>query len=318
MVPLELDIEGPPLFLSVDAFPGMPVRYSVQLADNSFIRLTVEPAPSGRQRVTVEFFEYFSDRRPVRQLTLTATGADQTTRQLPVRRQSSSSFVSDADLAPGPTQIAVIGRTARRHPPLRRPTTSTSPLAGRGLRTHVDFVLTRTSCRPTFRPSWHRAGNEQECEQSAGVRGGVDPGGLFGHLFPRRASGETGLIRSFNDPVRAGTVVRGVGAMSSLHGWSRDRSRAPFVSATARKPPRRRAASGRSTRAGRVSRSRVLAVFVAMLLMAATLAVRLAPPSARDLRRHAVLGTAGRRHQPRPEHRRDDDRRRRARGDRHR
>ncbi len=111
-VPLELHIDGPPLFLSVDAFPGMPVRYSVQLADNSFIRLTVEPASPGRQHVTVEFFEYFSDRRPVRQLTLTATGTDQTTRQLPVRRQSSSSFVSDADLAPGPTEIAVIGRTA--------------------------------------------------------------------------------------------------------------------------------------------------------------------------------------------------------------
>ncbi len=84
MVPLQLHIAGPPLFRSVDAFPGQPVRYSVQLADNSFIRLTAEPVRHRRQRMTVEFFEYFSESRPISQMTLTATGADGTTRQLPV------------------------------------------------------------------------------------------------------------------------------------------------------------------------------------------------------------------------------------------
>ncbi len=68
--------------------------------------------------------------------------------------------------------------------------------------------------------------------------------------------------------------------MSSLHGWSRDRSRAPFrlgygtgtSSATFRVDP--------IDALGRMSRSRLLTVFVVTLLTAATLAVRLAPPSA--------------------------------------
>ena len=50
VVPLELHMQGPSLFLSVAAFPGQPVEYTVQLPDNSFIRLTLEPGrtmPSG-------------------------------------------------------------------------------------------------------------------------------------------------------------------------------------------------------------------------------------------------------------------------------
>ncbi len=112
VVPLELYVNGPPLFLSVDAFPGQPVRYSVQLADNGFIRLTVEPAGGARQRITVEFFDYFSEKRPVNQLVLTAKSPDEPTRQLPVRRRDASSFVSRARLAPGRTRIDVIARTA--------------------------------------------------------------------------------------------------------------------------------------------------------------------------------------------------------------
>jgi copper transport protein len=111
VVPLQLHIAGPPLFRSVDAFPGQPVRYSVQLADNSFIRLTAEPVRHRRQRVTVEFFEYFSEARPISQMTLTATGAGGTTRQLPVARRDASSFVSRARLDPGPTHFGVIART---------------------------------------------------------------------------------------------------------------------------------------------------------------------------------------------------------------
>ena len=126
VVPLELHLNSPPLFLSLEQLPGKPVRYTVQLPDNGFIRLTVAPARSPRDRVSVEFFDYFSERRPVAQMVLTASRDDGPTRQLPLRRTSPSSFVSTTDLAPGPTHFAVIGRTAGRDPPLWDVATQTS------------------------------------------------------------------------------------------------------------------------------------------------------------------------------------------------
>jgi copper transport protein len=111
VVPLELEIEGPPLFLSVDAFPGQPRRYSVQLSDNSFIRFTVDPVRKARQQVTVEFFHFFGEPRPVEQVVVTAARPDNRTRQLPLRRRSPSSFDGRVALDAGATRFAVIGRT---------------------------------------------------------------------------------------------------------------------------------------------------------------------------------------------------------------
>ena len=111
VVPLELQVQGPSLFLSVAAFPGQPVQYTVQLPDNSFIRLTLEPAPDDAQRITVEFFHFYGDPRPVSQVVLTARGSDEVTRQLPLRRVDPSSFTGVHHLRDGPTQFTVIGRT---------------------------------------------------------------------------------------------------------------------------------------------------------------------------------------------------------------
>ncbi len=111
VVPLGLHLDNPPLFLSVEQLPGKPIRYTVQLPDNGFIRLTVAPARPPRDRVSVEFFDYFSERRPVAQMVLTAGGDDGATRQLPLRRTGASTFTSTVDLAPGPTRFAVIART---------------------------------------------------------------------------------------------------------------------------------------------------------------------------------------------------------------
>ncbi len=95
--------------------------------------------------------------------------------------------------------------------PAERPRDGSRPRGSkRGL--HLDTADMRGL--PFARPGTNSAGDEQECK-SAGIEEGADPGGRFGHLSPRRASGETGLVRSFNDPVRAGTVVRGVGSMRS-------------------------------------------------------------------------------------------------------
>jgi copper transport protein len=109
-VPLDLDLDGPPLFLSVDAFPDRPVRYTVQLPDNSFIRLTIT-SRDGRRHARVEFFEYFGEPRPVTQAVVTATVDRGATRQLVLTRRDPSSFVATGTIPAGPTRFAVIGHT---------------------------------------------------------------------------------------------------------------------------------------------------------------------------------------------------------------
>jgi copper transport protein len=110
-VPLEVDVEGPPQFLSVLRVPGRPPAYTVDLTARGAIRVSPRPERPGRSQLRITVYDVVLNERTVDRLVVTARSGDRPTRQLPVRRLSRSTFVADAVLAEGQNRIAVIAGT---------------------------------------------------------------------------------------------------------------------------------------------------------------------------------------------------------------
>jgi copper transport protein len=112
-VPLELDAQGPPQFISVERIPGQAPKYTVQVGNAGYVRVSPQPERAGRSKLYVTCYDVFSDEVGVRELVLTAAAGTGATRQHPARRLGPGAFVADVDLAPGRNTIAVVARTTQ-------------------------------------------------------------------------------------------------------------------------------------------------------------------------------------------------------------
>jgi hypothetical protein len=111
-VPLLVDVENPPQFISVQRMPGRPPAYTADLPGAGSIRISPDPERAGPSNVTVRAFTVFDTDADVDALVLTAAAADRPARQRPVRRRGRGRFVAPVRLAAGVNTIAVIARTA--------------------------------------------------------------------------------------------------------------------------------------------------------------------------------------------------------------
>jgi copper transport protein len=112
-IPLELDARGPPQFVSVERIPGQAPKYTVQVGNAGYVRVSPQPEPAGPSKLYVTCYDVFSDEVGVRELVLTAAGGTGPTSQHPVRRLGPGRFVSDVDLVRGRNTITVVARTTQ-------------------------------------------------------------------------------------------------------------------------------------------------------------------------------------------------------------
>ena len=109
--PLEVQTKSPPQFLSVEAVPGQPVKYTVELVSGGgFLRVWADPPRAGPTRLYATFFDRFGEAQPVGDPVLT-TGSGPAARQQTVRRLDGNRFVADVTLPAGKAAVAVVART---------------------------------------------------------------------------------------------------------------------------------------------------------------------------------------------------------------
>lgn len=109
-VPLELDAQGPTQFISIERVPGHAPKYTVQVGDTGFVRVSPHPERAGRSTLYVTGYDVFGNVSRVRYLVLTAAAGTGPTRQQPVRRLGAR-FVAPVDLQEGSNTITVIATT---------------------------------------------------------------------------------------------------------------------------------------------------------------------------------------------------------------
>jgi copper transport protein len=110
-VPLELDVPGPPHFVSALRVPGQAPQYTMQLAGVGYIRITPNPERAGPSTVTVDVFDAFESYLPVSRIVVTAAKQGDRARQLPVERIGTARFRAPVVLDTGRFTIDVIAHT---------------------------------------------------------------------------------------------------------------------------------------------------------------------------------------------------------------
>jgi hypothetical protein len=103
VVSLELDVPGPPQFLSVERIPGRPARYTVEVAPGVYVRIHLEGGAAH-----AHFFDDFGTERPVDAVVLTTTAAGRTQQHL-TRRLGPGRVAADLGTRT-PARVAVVAR----------------------------------------------------------------------------------------------------------------------------------------------------------------------------------------------------------------
>jgi hypothetical protein len=109
-VPLELDTHGPTQFISVERVPGHAPKYTVEVGNAGFVRVSPHPERAGRSTLYVTCYDVFGNLSTVRYLVLTAAAGDGPPRRHPVRRLGTR-FAAVVELRAGKNTIAVVART---------------------------------------------------------------------------------------------------------------------------------------------------------------------------------------------------------------
>jgi copper transport protein len=109
-VPLDVEVRGAPLAVSVDRRPGRPVRYSVAIRGEGAIWISPDPERAGPATLRITSIDLLSEHRPIDAIVVTAAAGDGPVRQLSVHRIDSSNFTADVDLQAGRNTIIVIAR----------------------------------------------------------------------------------------------------------------------------------------------------------------------------------------------------------------
>jgi copper transport protein len=110
-VPLELETNSPPQFVSIERRPGMAPNYTVQVGDVGYVRVSPHPERAGRSELYVTCYDAFEDYARIGQFVLATAAGDGPVLQRPVRRLGTGRFVSDVDLQEGRNAIAVVAWT---------------------------------------------------------------------------------------------------------------------------------------------------------------------------------------------------------------
>jgi copper transport protein len=110
-VPLELDVKGPPQFVSVLRIPGQDAAYTMEVGTLGYMRITPHPGRAGPSTVTVDVFDPFESETPVSQLVVTGAAGDRPAHQQAVRRLGPGRFAASVELARGRYTIVAVART---------------------------------------------------------------------------------------------------------------------------------------------------------------------------------------------------------------
>jgi copper transport protein len=110
-VPLEIETESAPQFVSIERIPGRRPVYTVRVTDVGYIQFSPDPERPGPSKVYVIGYDVLQDERRVRQLVVTAQAGDGAATRRAVRRLSPSRFVAVVNLEEGRNTITAVART---------------------------------------------------------------------------------------------------------------------------------------------------------------------------------------------------------------
>jgi copper transport protein len=110
-VPLELALPIPEGSVSVVRLPDRPPQYTLQVGNDGYIRMTVDPERAGSNQVVVTCYSVFQNLAITEQLVLTSAAGDGPAEQQTVRRVGPSRFVAEVELEQGANTITVVART---------------------------------------------------------------------------------------------------------------------------------------------------------------------------------------------------------------
>ncbi|MDQ4131684.1 MAG: copper resistance protein CopC, partial [Actinomycetota bacterium] len=111
VVPLAVEVRGPPQFLSVQALAGEPVKYTVELATGGYARIWADPERAGPSVIHAAFFDRNGDLRPAERVVVTTAPAGQESRQHGTSPAGLGEFTAGVTLPAGRTTVAVVART---------------------------------------------------------------------------------------------------------------------------------------------------------------------------------------------------------------
>jgi copper transport protein len=111
-VPLELDLPFPSQegLLSVLRLPDRPPQYDLQVGDQGYIRVRVDPQRAGPNRVEVICYSVFQNQMPIERIVITAQAGDGEVRDQSVAREGPARFAADVELEAGSNTVRVIAR----------------------------------------------------------------------------------------------------------------------------------------------------------------------------------------------------------------
>jgi copper transport protein len=111
VVPLALETQSPPLFVSITRIPGQAPEYAVQMADENNVIFSPNPERPGPSQLRIVYADIISDERNIARIVVTATDEAGAVQELSVQRVSGGRFVADITLVAGRTRITAIART---------------------------------------------------------------------------------------------------------------------------------------------------------------------------------------------------------------
>lgn len=110
-IPFELDVPGPEQFVSVARVPGQPAAYTMEVGNDGYVRLTLDPERPGASSITVTAFDEFENFVRIRRVVLTAAAGGAPLRPVPLNRLGADSYGSILNLSEGTNRIGVTIRT---------------------------------------------------------------------------------------------------------------------------------------------------------------------------------------------------------------
>ena len=111
VVPLELEVSGPPRFVSIERRPDGPVRYTLQLTETAFVLVYATPARAGPSVVSLSYFDPLAGEIPVEDVVVTSRDLDGERHQATTRRLGAGRFEADVMLHAEHTTVSAVTRS---------------------------------------------------------------------------------------------------------------------------------------------------------------------------------------------------------------
>jgi hypothetical protein len=111
-VPFEIEVKGPPQFVSIRRTPGDAPLYTVELRGLGHVRFSPDPERAGPTIIQITCFTTIYEPLPVDDMVVTAGAGASPLRPVPIRRIDRHRFAAEVVLAPGLNRVAAVARTA--------------------------------------------------------------------------------------------------------------------------------------------------------------------------------------------------------------